>query len=170
MRFNHEAHLSAVGRSAKAHPWLPGPHAHPLGCGSDPRAPGEGPRSAQRLTLAVRRHGFPKSARLRLPGEFRAVFEQRSSLAGQYFQVFGRRNGLGRPRLGLAVSRKAAPRAVDRNYAKRIAREVFRQRQAALGGADIVVRLRRPISRREGGAAREELAALMQRIAPCHGS
>jgi ribonuclease P protein component len=84
--------------------------------------------------------------------------------------VFARRNGLGRPRLGLAVSRKAAPRAVDRNYAKRIAREVFRQRQAALGGADIVVRLRRPISRREGAAAREELAALMQRMAPCHGS
>ena len=170
MRFAHEAHVPAVGRTAKAHPWLPGPHAHALWRRGHPRTPGEGPNPAQRLTLTVRPHSLPKAARLRQPGEFRAVFESRRSFAGRYFQVFARRNGLGMARLGLVVSRKVAPRAVDRNYAKRIAREVFRQRRASLGAEDIVVRLKRAIPRAEGIAAQQELAALMERIAPCRAS
>ena len=40
--------------------------------------------------------------------------------------VIARRNDAGRARLGLAISRRRAPRAVDRNRIKRLIRESFR--------------------------------------------
>lgn len=43
------------------------------------------------------------------------------------------------PRLGLAISKKHAKRAVDRNRLKRIVRESFRQHQATLPAMDFVV-------------------------------
>ena len=50
------------------------------------------------------------------------------------------------PRLGLAISRKSAPRAVDRNRIKRLIRESFRRGQAMRCAADLVV-LGRPPAR-----------------------
>jgi ribonuclease P protein component len=50
-----------------------------------------------------------------------------------------RSNGLPLPRLGLAISKKCAPRAVDRARLKRIVRESFRQHRAGLSGWDVVV-------------------------------
>lgn len=48
-------------------------------------------------------------------------------------------NGLDHPRLGLAISRKVSPRAVQRNRIKRLIRECFRHLQAELGQLDFVV-------------------------------
>jgi len=48
-------------------------------------------------------------------------------------------NGLPHPRLGLAISKKTLPLAVQRNRIKRLSRETFRQLQHQLGGMDIVV-------------------------------
>ncbi len=48
-------------------------------------------------------------------------------------------NGLGHPRLGLAISRKVSPRATDRNRLKRMLRECFRTHQQALPPLDLVV-------------------------------
>jgi len=42
-------------------------------------------------------------------------------------------------RLGLAVAKKCAKRAVDRNRLKRLARESFRQHKQSLAGFDIVL-------------------------------
>ena len=42
-------------------------------------------------------------------------------------------------RLGLAVAKKRAKRAVDRNRIKRVARESFRHRRAALGSRHVVL-------------------------------
>ncbi|AHB75849.2 hypothetical protein U875_27125 [Pandoraea pnomenusa 3kgm] len=46
-------------------------------------------------------------------------------------------------RIGIVVGKKHAPRAVTRNLIKRQAREMFRQRRAALAGWDFVLRLTR---------------------------
>jgi ribonuclease P protein component len=48
-------------------------------------------------------------------------------------------NGLGYPRLGLAISRKRVKHAVNRNRLKRLLRESFRRNKEHLGGLDIVV-------------------------------
>jgi ribonuclease P protein component len=42
--------------------------------------------------------------------------------------------------LGLAISRRAVARAVDRNRIKRVVRESFRSNASAIGSLDIVVR------------------------------
>ncbi|EXJ17140.1 ribonuclease P protein component [Imhoffiella purpurea] len=55
------------------------------------------------------------------------------------FVVLYRYNELEQPRLGLAISKKCARRAVDRNRLKRIVRESFRIHRERLPGVDIVV-------------------------------
>jgi ribonuclease P protein component len=50
-------------------------------------------------------------------------------------------NGLGYARLGLIVAKRILPRAVDRNRARRLIREWFRRRQAAVPAQDLLVRL-----------------------------
>jgi ribonuclease P protein component len=50
-------------------------------------------------------------------------------------------NTAGVGRLGLIVSKRVFPRAVDRNRAKRLLREWFRCHQIRLGSRDILIRL-----------------------------
>lgn len=50
-------------------------------------------------------------------------------------------NTTGVCRLGLIVSKRVFPRAVDRNRAKRVLREWFRDHQIRLGSRDILIRL-----------------------------
>jgi ribonuclease P protein component len=45
-------------------------------------------------------------------------------------------------RLGMAISRRHARRAVERSRIKRLVRETFRQRRATLPPVDVVVMLR----------------------------
>ena len=82
---------------------------------------------------------FPRRARLVSKADYRYVFGQPVRSGDRYFTVLARGNGLGFPRLGLAISRKAAKSAVVRNRIKRLIRESFRHHQQVLGGIDIVV-------------------------------
>jgi ribonuclease P protein component len=69
----------------------------------------------------------------------------RSVRLGGAMIVFGRPNGLGCPRLGLAVGRVVGG-AVQRNRVKRLLREAFRLEQHALpAGLDFVVSVRGPL-------------------------
>ena len=83
----------------------------------------------------------------------------------RHFSVFVQVNALTRSRLGIVVSKKVAPRAVDRNRIKRLVRETFRRDRWQLGNNDLVVMARRcPL---HGGweGAREELAAVFVELA-----
>jgi ribonuclease P protein component len=68
-------------------------------------------------------------------------------------------------RLGLAVSKKALRRAVDRNRMKRQIREAFRQRRARLAGQDIVVMVRREVATAERATVWAALNRLLDRVA-----
>ncbi len=82
----------------------------------------------------------------------------------RHFSVFVRANTLPRSRIGVIVSTKTAPRAVDRNRIKRLVREAFRQEPERFMGNDLVVLARRCPSRETWGAARGELAAIFAQL------
>ncbi len=100
---------------------------------------------------------FPRRARLLTKAHYQHVFSRPERSADPCFTVLARPNGLGHPRLGLAVSRKAARRAVERNRAKRLVRESFRYHQQALGSLDLVVIARPGLESRENRALVDSL-------------
>lgn len=76
--------------------------------------------------------------------------------------------GLSEARLGLAISGKAVPRSVDRNRIKRLARESFRARRAALPALDIVILARSGAAAAPAAQLRETLDRLWTKaIASC---
>jgi ribonuclease P protein component len=60
------------------------------------------------------------------------------------------------PDLGVAVAKKLAKRAVDRNRLKRMIREVVRGAQAKSLNNDAVVKLKKPIGRETRGRLRRK--------------
>ena len=71
--------------------------------------------------------------------EFSRVFKKAHRSSDRQLTILAAPNDLGYPRLGLAISKKHAKRAVDRNRIKRLVRESFRLHLAALPAADFVV-------------------------------
>lgn len=88
-------------------------------------------------------YSFPQSARLLKAIEYSQVFEQPLKSVDDCFTILWRKNSLDYPRLGLAISKKNAKRAVDRNRIKRLARESFRLETNRLPSVDIVILSRR---------------------------
>ena len=78
-----------------------------------------------------------KCARLLKAAEFNRVFDKSVRSSDRYFTVLARHNSLTYPRLGLAISKRKAKLAVQRNRLKRIVRETFRH--SLLANADYVV-------------------------------
>ncbi len=87
---------------------------------------------------------FPRHARLLDGTGYGQVFKKNKRLTNAYWIVLIHRgqsvNGeKSNARLGLAIAKKRAKRAVDRNRIKRIARESFRHQRHLLLGCDCVV-------------------------------
>lgn len=91
--------------------------------------------------------GYPRSHRLLTGARYQRVFQGCEHKTGdRLISILAVANDLNHPRLGMAVSIKAAGTAVKRNRIKRLIRESFRLHQAMLGGLDVVVVVRRGIS------------------------
>ena len=88
-------------------------------------------------------HCFPKKYRLRCRSDFARVFARRTTVSDDLLILYGCRNDLQHPRIGLSVSRKIGG-AVIRNRWKRLIREAFRLAHDELPDAlDMVVIPRR---------------------------
>lgn len=104
-------------------------------------------------------------AKLRRRQEFEAVFASPTrALVRPLFIVRVLPRESGPARLGIVASRKALRKAVDRNRAKRLVRETFRELQLELSGVDLVVQVRSALERAGRAAARRELAATFRQI------
>jgi ribonuclease P protein component len=102
-------------------------------------------------------YGFPKTARLNHPREFKQVFAHGQRQSDACFTLISMPNHENAPRLGLVVARKNLKRAVDRNRVKRMVRESFRRQRASLPARDIVVMVRSAAGAKPRAALRDIL-------------
>jgi ribonuclease P protein component len=162
-RNNHEANLSTFRRPPQADAWISRAHAHPRWPGGDPRAPGQGPGAAGRLTTGGRaRQRLRREQRLGAPAVAAALKGGKVVRAAR-FHLYRLANPLDYPRLALVVPKRLVPRAVTRNRIRRLVREAFRLQGDRLGALDCVVRLVQAPG--DSPVTRAELEALLARAA-----
>lgn len=85
---------------------------------------------------------FTRQQRLLHTQDFSQVFKTSQKISFEGIVIYYRNNQHGFARLGLAISKKFIPKAVDRNLIKRIIRESFRSVAEDLASIDIVVSVR----------------------------
>ena len=136
----HEKNLSTQQTPPQAHPWLSGAHGNQTWPAGIERTPRQGPGST--LPVSPNSNGFPPAFRLHTPAEFNQVFRSGTQSTDACFRAYAS-NNQDSARLGISVSRKTIPAAVDRNRIKRLVRDSFRKNHATLPAADIVIQARR---------------------------
>ncbi len=99
---------------------------------------------------------------MRSAGDFEAVLSAGCRLTSPHFVLRAHPNAGPHARLGIIAGKKAAPRAVDRNRAKRLIREVFRTVAANIGAYDVAIQLRSNLRSELNAALREELGRLLE--------
>ena len=110
------------------------------------------------------RTAFPRTARLLTASDYSAVFGKNKRLSDRYWTILVYRNETAQTRIGLAVAKKRAKRAVDRNRLKRIVRESFRHSKEKLTGTDIVVMNRDDTVKASNFELRDSLARLFEKV------
>ena len=95
-------------------------------------------------------HDFARVRRIVKTDEFSSVFRLRPTQKSAHFVLYTRLNELPHARLGVVVAKRFAPRAATRNTIKRVSRELFRT--TGLPAIDCVVRLAKPVNKKDGPA------------------
>lgn len=113
----------------------------------------------------ARRNQLGKPNKLTRAEEFRAVLEARCRVSGAFSLARVLPNNRPLARLGLIVSRKVAPRAIDRNRYKRIVREAFRAAHAQMPMVDIVFQQKTDLRKQNNREIRRELDGLLRESA-----
>ena len=137
-----------------------------------PAARKVGPGCPSEPSLVPVSQRFPRRVRLTEAADFQYVFKHtRHRFTNRWLCVLATDNRQGHARLGLAISRRVARRAVARNRIKRLVRESFRHWQHRIGALDIVVLGRNDIALQPGRTLDAALEKLWLRLVDtCAGS
>jgi ribonuclease P protein component len=100
---------------------------------------------------------------IRKTDEFSSVFSFRKRFASNYLVVHYKPNSFG-ARVGFVVAKKVAKLAVDRNYMRRVLRELCRQDQQVLKNVDVVIQVKKPFSKGQFLILKQELVMLFAKI------
>lgn len=106
---------------------------------------------------------FRPSQRIRRHADFQNVYTHGTRIAGRYYTLFTRPNGLGVGRLGIAATKRLGG-AVVRNRAKRLIREVFRRNDIAPGFDIVVVPKRELLTTSVAALETEYRASIIRRV------
>ncbi len=174
-RIGYEKNVSTEQPQTQKNPWFSSPH------GDEERAACVEPSTCERPGAVVavasgRRliggeapQRFPRARRLTRPAQFNRVFSRSHRSSDQYFTVLANDNDGYEPRLGLAISKRAAKKAVERNRLKRLVRDVFRRRRA-LPALDFVVMAGTAAKGASNSQLRASLDRHFRRLAERHRS
>ena len=97
--------------------------------------------------------------------EFDAVLRGSDRFSHRALRLHYLRRPGARARLGVVIAKRVAPRAVDRNRFKRLAREAFRPIADTLAGFDLVVVAKSDVLALDAHAVREALDSTFARLA-----
>lgn len=106
---------------------------------------------------------FPRSDRLSRRVGFSRVL-QHKAITRDWFSVYSQPNPECNIRLGISISKRIVPGAVQRNGIKRLVRECFRQHMHHNLSLDVVVRLRKSLDKSEKPSARLLLSSLLDKV------
>jgi ribonuclease P protein component len=107
---------------------------------------------------------FPKQAKLVKTDEFSSVFSLRKRISNKYLVMRYRPNDSSGARLGLIVAKKTAKFAVQRNYMRRVLRELFRLNQHQLPAVDLVIQVQKVFDRPDFGEIKQAFDALCKKL------
>jgi ribonuclease P protein component len=109
---------------------------------------------------------LPRERRIRASADFARIRNTGSRLdCGPFLLNFKRTDGPAPARFAVIAAKKTLPLAVDRNRAKRLARELFRTDPAAFpAGAEVVLVIRSGMLRRRLSELRKVFAEAARRI------
>jgi ribonuclease P protein component len=125
--------------------------------------------TAEAITLALcEGNTFPRSARLLTAADYACVFKKNQRFSDRYWTILVHTDKSMPSRLGLAIAKKRAKRAVDRNKIKRIARESFRAHQHQFIGLQLVVMNRDAATSESTFGLRQSMDLLCRKIIAKH--
>lgn len=108
---------------------------------------------------------FPPNRRVRRKVDFEAGYKRGRRFSDSLFTMTVRVNGVGGPRLGLAIAARTIGNAIARNRLRRMIRESFRHEQHRLPAADIIVGAKVGARSAPDPLRRQSLCALWKKIA-----
>jgi ribonuclease P protein component len=105
-----------------------------------------------------------KLVMIRKTDEFSSVFSFRKRFSTDFLVVHYQPTATFETKVGFVVAKKVAKLAVDRNYMRRVLRELCRQELHVLTGVNIVIQVRKPFKNSDFLLLKQELAMLFDKI------
>ena len=105
--------------------------------------------------------GYPRRVRIIKTDDFSSVFNFRKRISGHFLVIHYQKNQLGWARLGLVTAKKITSLSVDRNYMKRVLRELFRRQQRRLKSLDLIIRVQKTFDSADFPAVEKEFVGLL---------
>lgn len=107
---------------------------------------------------------LPKQAKLIKTDDFSSVFNLRKRIANKHLVMRYRPNDIMHARLGLIVAKKTAKLAVQRNYMRRVLRELFRLKQHELPAVDLIVQVQKIFVKADFFEIKQQFDALCKKV------
>jgi ribonuclease P protein component len=107
---------------------------------------------------------FPRDLRLLKTDDFSSVFNFRKRISGETLVINYRNSAYHHARLGLVVSKKVAKLSVERNYMRRVLKELFRRNKDIISPLDLVIRPQKPFNAKNYNEIVQEFDMLIAKL------